>query len=263
MQQRRWAVPVACAALVVLCAALASRAQLGTIVEVGGNSFASFDSLLRTSDAGAEPLVPPGASTDIPVPEDPGSGAFVVQATIAVLLTLGGLGLGAIVAIALVRALRYRAAGRREAEPGEETPVAVSAAQVHAAVSAATATLASADADKDAIVGAWLDVEDAVGSAGRPRRAHETSTEFVLASVQHLNLDHVSLARLGELYRRAYHRPDDAREAVELAAMREEAITLTAALLASTAHDAAESARDARHDAPLRPVGADTAGEQR
>lgn len=270
MQQRRWAVPVACAALVVLCAALASRAHLGTIVEVGGDSFSSFDSLLRTSDTAAEPLVPPSAA-DVPVPEEAGAGAFVVQAAIAVLLTVAGLGLGAVVTIALVRALRHPVAGRREAEPDEDAPAAVSTAQVHAAASAATATLASTDSDHDAIVGAWLDVEDAVGAAGRPRLAHETSTEFVLASTRHLNVDHASLARLGELYRQAYHRSAGALEAADLAAMREEATALTAALLASAAHDEAvahdEAAarpagvgakeRDASDDAPTRPAGAE------
>ncbi|PRY46679.1 uncharacterized protein DUF4129 [Umezawaea tangerina] len=55
----------------------------------------------------------------------------------------------------------------------------------------------------DAVVAAWLDLEDAAERCGAPRRRHETSTEFTGALLVRYEVDAEAAATLRGLYQRA------------------------------------------------------------
>ncbi|TWP37656.1 DUF4129 domain-containing protein [Leekyejoonella antrihumi] len=56
---------------------------------------------------------------------------------------------------------------------------------------------------RNAIIDAWISLEQSVEEAGVPLRASETSAELVIRVIDELDADSDALARLGRVYRRA------------------------------------------------------------
>lgn len=122
----------------------------------------------------------------------------------------------------------WRARGTRSG-PRAPTPVAFEAVDDRAALAEALAAragrrerLLTTGTPRNAIVAAWVDLEQSAAAAGVRREAWQTSAEFVLAMLDAVGADPAAVLRLSELYREARfsdhpldegHR-DDARRAL-------------------------------------------------
>lgn len=122
---------------------------------------------------------------------------------------------GALVALALVawlvrglwRWFRYRDAPRRRAEPASGA-VGVRADEpdlpvLRRGVAEARRFLADVDRPVDAVVAAWLALEEAAGSSGVHRSPAQTPTEFTVAVLERTSADAGTTAELLALYHRA------------------------------------------------------------
>ena len=82
----------------------------------------------------------------------------------------------------------------------------------------------------DAVVAAWLDLEEAAASSGAPRQDHETPTEFTGALLTRYEVDAAAATTLRGLYQRArFGAPD--RVTAEDAATAAEAMERVVACL--------------------------------
>lgn len=132
-------------------------------------------------------------------PREPDSGAprFVTPVLVAIAATAAGLLL--LWLVLRVRALT--APGPEEAAEAPEDPLTVEDARI--ALEDARERLSTAVDAQDAVIAAWLALEQAIARAGVRRAPAQTTLEFVVAVLGTLPLDHRALDRLAHLYRRA------------------------------------------------------------
>lgn len=163
-----------------------------------------------------------------PVPEDTEAPEYVDNPLLRWLLIAAVAVIGALLLLLVVRLLLRL---RRDTVPPPDprqvgTPQAdefVDAPAIQEGIVAAQQALASERAPRDAIVRAWLALENAAGDAGVARKPAQTPTEFAALVLARTEADETSVATLRRLYARsrfseaAITREDaaDARTALE------------------------------------------------
>lgn len=189
---------------VLALAVLGSSAQRET--------FAVFEGGDEVEDGTVEEVREPYTEPDWSVHEvpqqDPGGGT---QRIITVALIALGVVLLAVLLAWLVR--RMRALARDRPEEAEEVPVEdLTEEQARTALADARTRL-SLDVDaQDAVITAWLALEDSLQQAGVRRAPSQTTLEFVVAVLGALQLERAALERFAALYRRALFDPEPLAE---------------------------------------------------
>jgi hypothetical protein len=136
-----------------------------------------------------------------------------------------------LLALVVAVVLLLRAVWQRRWRRPEPTPVMDADVLPVAEVARTIAEDADAHLDaisggtpRNAIVRCWLALEDSVAAAGIERRRHETSTEFTVRVLHHLDLDPGAVGALAALYREArfseHQLGEDARAAAGTALRR-------------------------------------------
>lgn len=155
----------------------------------------------------ATPSPPP------PPPERDGGGSGLLV-TITVLVAVA-------VAVAVWVLLRMRQLARPKPVPAgdAEDEEELTPDQARTALDDARDRLSTVVDAHDAVIAAWLSLEEAIAAAGVRRRPSQTTLEFVVDVLGSLELDAGALDRLAHLYRRALFddRPlgeDDREEAL-------------------------------------------------
>lgn len=176
---RRWAVPAAVLlGLLVVAAALLQGVP-------------SFDPPRFEDAIGIDPVtLPTGGDVDIPGDMgEPAEGNPVVGTVIAVVLALVLAALVAFVIVAVVRRLLRerraprRAGGATSADAPIDAPAedeVVSAPAVRRGVARALLALDEGREPDDAVVAAWIGLEESAADAGVARAASETAAEFTV-----------------------------------------------------------------------------------
>ncbi|MGP9538737.1 DUF4129 domain-containing protein [Brachybacterium sp. AOP43-C2-M15] len=175
--------------------ALGASAQRGTVAvfvgEAGQRTLAEFED----EEGYSEPdwdvyTVPPSE----PSSEAPSTALRIVLVILAVVI---------LVAVGvLIRRLRALARPPLE-EAAEIADEELSEQQARAALDDARERLSRGVDAQDAVIEAWLALEQAIARAGVPRDRAQTTLEFVVAVLGALDLDRTALDRLAHLYRRA------------------------------------------------------------
>ncbi|WP_156759412.1 DUF4129 domain-containing protein [Microbacterium karelineae] len=190
----------ACFAVVILAAAWQGRPLL---------SPPSFE-----IEREIEPPAPtPGGPTAFP--EGDGEALFDLSelfgpGTPLRIILLALLALGAVILVAMIvrRLLRLRSRARRDGVAvdaigsGAEPAQAVSAPVIRRGIDGALARIESASAPGDAIISAWIGLEETAEDAGRARGAAETPGEFAARILGERAGAHDDLRRLLDLYER-------------------------------------------------------------
>lgn len=133
------------------------------------------------------------------------------------LLLIGAISL-AILVVLIIAVLVLRRAGRlwapvrHERIEVDEEPM-ITVVEAREALRHATARLDRDTAADDAIIAAWLAIENALTAAGVRRAMSETTREYVVRALGALELDARELSALAELYRRALFAGRDTTEA--------------------------------------------------
>ncbi|MCS7479901.1 DUF4129 domain-containing protein [Umezawaea endophytica] len=190
----RWLVPLLAGAALVLVA-LAAR----------GNSPIVYDGTLQAPDV-------PAAETAAAAEDSAAEGVVgvvggsLVALLVVVLCVLVVLSLGAVVLMLGPHRKRVRAeassvvAAAADDEDGRlGTEVLLTGARKALAELRGRPT----GPPSDAVVAAWLNLEQAAASSGAPRRDHETPTEFTGALLTRYEVDTAAAATLRGLYQRA------------------------------------------------------------
>ncbi|WNV82310.1 DUF4129 domain-containing protein [Umezawaea sp. Da 62-37] len=212
----RWVVPVLVGAALVLVA-LAAR----------GNSPVVYGARL------APPVVPTRSAA--PAEDDllasdgvagvVGGSVVVVLIVLFVLLSIASLG----VVLFMVGPRRRRVRRGHDAVADTAEEAADSAPGAALMLTGARKALAElrerhSGPPSDAVIAAWLNLEDAAARSGAPKQEHETSTEFTGALLVRYEVDTAAAATLRGLYHRARFGPaarvstqdaEDAAEALE------------------------------------------------
>lgn len=134
-----------------------------------------------------------------PVREGP---AEAMRSVLTVLVVLAVIG-----ALLLVAAIVHRAivlAGRPpRAEASPADPAELTAAQAATALDDAVVQLTRTQRPADAVIAAWLALEEAIARAGIARLPAQTTQEFVVAVLAGLDLPRADLEAFARLYGRA------------------------------------------------------------
>ena len=127
------------------------------------------------------------------------AGLFAVVVQVVVVLVILGVLLLLVLAVRdLLRRVAPRLASEEEADfDSPQVPEEVLAGADHGLEAL------ERGAPRNAIVAAWVALEDAAGAAGLPRHPAETSTEYVVRVLRVWDVDPRSLAELAGLYREA------------------------------------------------------------
>uniref|UniRef100_UPI0033655E49 DUF4129 domain-containing protein n=1 Tax=Intrasporangium sp. TaxID=1925024 RepID=UPI0033655E49 len=127
------------------------------------------------------------------------AGLFAVLVQVMVVLVI----LGVLILLVLaVRDLLHRVAPRLASEEEADFDSPQVPEEVLAGADHGLEAL-ERGAPRNAIVAAWVALEDAAGAAGLPRHPAETSTEYVVRVLRVWDVDPRSLAELAGLYREA------------------------------------------------------------
>ncbi|HEV2779154.1 MAG TPA: DUF4129 domain-containing protein [Actinophytocola sp.] len=215
--RRRVPALVAVGALVMLAAVVARGASAVPVGE--GEPLLGF---LRLPEID---LTPPGGAASDPDAE-PGSGGWAaVLAWVVVLIPLF------LLAGAIVAAVVFSVIGWRLRRPGLATPVLAAEDDPSADVPRARLLHAAraaqmimerhrGGAPSDAVIAAWLELEEAAAGSGAHRLAHQTPTEFTDVLVDRFDAVGPALDVLRRLYQRARFAPSATVGAAEEAAAR-------------------------------------------
>jgi hypothetical protein len=126
---------------------------------------------------------------------------------VVIAAALFGAALLLVVLAGLVRYRRRRRVGRIEPPgvPDEGVPDGDAGLGLRRAVETALTELAAAHGGppSDAVITAWLRLEEAAARAGTPRRPHQTPTEFTAAVLAEHTADQAAVTELCRLYQRA------------------------------------------------------------
>ncbi|MGH8918196.1 MAG: DUF4129 domain-containing protein [Actinomycetes bacterium] len=196
---RRGALALAALLLLVLAVLGARTTPTGTVAAVPPAP------VVVTTEAQPTPGAQPRPLPEQPLEADPVQPDRTVQRVVAALALLG---LAALVGYALWRFTRTFVSRRpaRRAGPSGSTEAAVPAPDIDVAAAVAAAeqqlTERADGLPADAIIAAWLALEDAAAGAGMARQRHQTPTEFTMDV---LTIELVDAAALDEL-RRCYQR---------------------------------------------------------
>lgn len=127
------------------------------------------------------------------------AGLFAVLVQVTVVLVVIGVLLLLVLAVRdLMRRVAPRLTSEQEADfDGPEVPEEILAGADHGLEAI------ERGAPRNAIVAAWVALEEAAGAAGLPRQPAETSTEYVVRVLRFWDVDPRSLAGLAALYREA------------------------------------------------------------
>lgn len=187
---------VAGAAVVVLSTAAEGRAHLTPFFGTG-----------TPAPVGISPAAAPPSAATAPPPADPFDVSGVVQTILLVLAGLVALAVAAVLIRLLVAAIRdrRRRTGRKRLhgiDAGADPQVA-DAPTVLRGIAAALVALDEHREPSDAVVQAWLGLQQAAEDAGFARSAAETPTEFTGRVLSRTGADRVALGTLLRLYLRA------------------------------------------------------------
>lgn len=144
------------------------------------------------------------------VPQQDTGGATQRLVTVA-LVAAGALALGLLL-VWLVRRMRALS-GNRPDEAVEAPDDVLTEEQARSALDDARSRLAVDVDAQDAVITAWLALEDSLQRVGMHRAPSQTTLEFVVAVLGSLELDRTALERFAALYRRALFDPEPLQEA--------------------------------------------------
>lgn len=156
------------------------------------------------------PPAPTGTSSSTPTPSEPFQWEDIPTPDLSWLAVVVGVLAAAVVLLVLLRLLAYlrrpkqvgppdpsTTADYGDAEPEPDLPV------LHEGVRTAAQQLRAIGPPRDAIVAAWLAMEDAASRSGVPRRPAQTPTEHATAVLARTGADAGATERLLHLYHRA------------------------------------------------------------
>ncbi|MDO5662267.1 MAG: DUF4129 domain-containing protein [Brachybacterium sp.] len=203
-RRRRLAAAVAAFATVVIAlAALGAGSSTG---DVGVFDISGADFQIENDD---EPVQGPADEPDWsrgetpPARDDAPRGATDLTGTIMMILAAAGSLILLVLVVLVVRRLLEMRRPREAPEPPVEESEAMRVQDVQIALEEARGTLRTEQLPADAIVRAWLTLEDAVRSAGVARRPNQTTSEYVVRVLADVDLDERDLADFADLYRRS------------------------------------------------------------
>ena len=179
-------------ALVAVIAAVAGPVQVG-------------DPIIPFDVRSAEPSPAPTLEAAEEEPEDeevPANPFTVGMVLYTVVVGIAGVAIGFVIMVWVVRWLLSRERGSR-GPPVPDPKITVAALRDAAELAVFEAEAARPGAASDAVIACWVILEQAAGSAGTPRRAPQTPTEFTAAVLADHHADREALASLLELYHEA------------------------------------------------------------
>ncbi|RKT52532.1 DUF4129 domain-containing protein [Saccharothrix australiensis] len=185
-----------------LALALLAGAAL-VVVAVAANGASPVPYEARDAADDAPPPAPQATSTPVDTSVD---GSAVGGSLVVVLIVLGVMAL--IVFLGLFTTLRLPKRRRRGAGMAVDAADAEHQAAPAALVLGARRALAGIEArtagpPRDAVVSAWLTLEEAAADSGAARAPHETPTEFTGALLARHRVDATATAELRSVYQRA------------------------------------------------------------
>ena len=188
-------------ALVALMLGLLVLATLGATAERGPVAVPEAG---RTAEPRPQPTTrekysePDWATYEAVPPEPPSDAPRAVLTLVVVIAVL------VLLALALVLVIRMRALARPPLEEAEDVPEEpLTPEQARTALDAARTRLSTDLSAHDAVVAAWLALEQAIAAAGISRAPSRTTLEFVVEVLGGLDLEPRALEDLAALYRRA------------------------------------------------------------
>lgn len=165
------------------------------------------------SGGGAQQPLPTPAPIETVEPPPPpltvDEGSDLPPAARTALLVLAGLLATAIAAYLVYRAVRKvrqtaltrRVPPRTERSPGDTTGHEVTVVpELRTGIETATARLRGATSSTDAVIAAWLALEETAEASGAPRTAAQTPTELTVAVLETIDAPPQSIERLLRLY---------------------------------------------------------------
>ncbi|HEX5994520.1 MAG TPA: DUF4129 domain-containing protein [Jiangellales bacterium] len=178
-------------ALVAVIAAVAGPVQVG-------DPIIPFD--VRSAEPSPAPTLE--AVEEEPDEEVPANLFTVGMVLYTVVVGIAGVAMGFVIMVWVVRWLLSRERGKR-GPPGPDPKITVAALRDAAELAVFEAEAARPGAASDAVIACWVILEQAAGSAGTPRRAPQTPTEFTAAVLADHHADREALASLLQLYHEA------------------------------------------------------------
>lgn len=197
--------------LLPLSAALVSLAVVAGAALAGPWQMATPDApRYETPTAPATATPPPAAPTETPLPVEQSDGSQPISFVVVLIIIAGILLLGYVLGRLLRRGpgSRVRSEARSDSPRGAAVTDAVIDEQpdlpaLRRGVTAARSVLAEHDEPADAIIAAWLELEEAAASSGVNRAPSATPTEFTRRVLDATRADPDSTRTLLRLYLRA------------------------------------------------------------
>ncbi|MDN5767689.1 MAG: DUF4129 domain-containing protein [Humibacillus sp.] len=151
------------------------------------------------------PVLPtlPSTTTTTPTSTGPPVGTSGLSAVFGVLLAALGVAVAVLIISLIVAAIRSAFRRPSLTRHAEATFAAPPVPDDLLSGSRKRLELLEAGEPRNAIVAAWLDLEQAAGETGLPRRPAETSTEYTARVIGTWEVDQSRLGDLGGLYREA------------------------------------------------------------